>query len=49
MPKMINGAAEASKEMNDAVDDKRDDFENTGEDVKISNIQSIAAVNGTEV
>ena len=49
MPKILNGAAEASKEMNDAVDVKRDDFENTGENIKISNIQSISAVNGTEV
>jgi len=49
MPKILNGAAEASKEMKDAVDVKRDDFENTGENIKISNIQSISAVNGTEV
>lgn len=49
MPKQLNGAAEASKDMNDAVDDndKKDDVENTGE--KISDVQSISAVTDTEV
>ena len=55
MPKLLNGAAQASKEMNDAENIKKEDFENidntekTGENILISNVQSISAVIGKEV
>eukprot|EP00090_Calanus_glacialis_P045694 TRINITY_DN8651_c0_g1_i1.p1 TRINITY_DN8651_c0_g1~~TRINITY_DN8651_c0_g1_i1.p1 ORF type:complete len:1419 (-),score=222.67 TRINITY_DN8651_c0_g1_i1:288-4544(-) len=55
MPKLLNGAAEASKEMNDADNIKKEDFENidntekTGENIMISDVQSISAVIGTKV
>ena len=52
MPKLLNGAAQASKEMNDAENIKKEDFENidnTGENIMISDVQSISAVIGTEV
>ena len=52
MPKLLNGAAKASNEMNDAVDVKKEDFENienTGEIIKISDVQSISAVIDPEV
>ena len=50
MPKLLNGAAQASKEMNDADNIKKEDFENidntekTGENIMISDVQSISAV-----
>ena len=55
MPKLLNGAAQASNEMNDADNIKKEDFENvdttekTGENIMISDVQSISAVIVTEV
>jgi len=49
MPKLVNGAPKTSNDTDDASNNKNEDFENTGENIKISGVQSISAVIGSEV
>ena len=49
MPKLLNGAPTASTDNDDATKNQTEDYDNTGDNIMISEVQSISAVNGSEV